>query len=117
MININIIIMKILEVLTEHAATIKILIEVLKDLLPEGNLEFTRGNSTSNKVSKDDDDNLLSSSSDDENTDNKSKALKSLVKNNINDSDSDSDVVSDSDESDEEEQREKSRRWFENISS
>jgi proliferating cell nuclear antigen len=32
--------MKILHVKTEHAGTIKILFEVLKELLPEGNLEF-----------------------------------------------------------------------------
>lgn len=74
---------KILEVGTEHAGTIKILAEVLKDLLPEGNLEFSRGDDVEINNGSDSDSDIDSgseselSSSDDEP---KNKSKKDLTK-------------------------------------
>lgn len=44
--------MKILEAMTEHTAPFKLIMEVLKELLPETNIEFMMGNESSDKTDK-----------------------------------------------------------------
>ena len=71
---------KILDIKTEQGNTIKILAEVLKDLLPEGNLEFIKSNINYNDSDSDSDSENDSDNSNSETSDNVIKKDKSGLK-------------------------------------
>lgn len=103
--------MKILYVKTEHAGTIKTLFEVLKELLPEGNLEFIRPSKVINNDNSDSEqDSDVNSDSDAESGSDEEVNLADKVVKNNDDSDSDSDLESNTDSDEEESQLKKKNK-------